>query len=195
MPKSSTKEYKTWHAMKARCNNLNNDNYEWYGGRGIKICPEWENDFDKFLKDMGPRPENTTLDRIDNNLGYSKENCRWADNFTQSNNKRGNRILEYNGRKQTLCQWAKEFGIPYDFLYDRIFHGWSLKDALTIKKGATWPRLTFNGETLRVPEWAKRVGIKSCTIRQRINLFGWSIEDALTIPTGTKSRRWENKLS
>lgn len=80
-------EYRTWSSMKNRCYNQKGPNYSRYGGRGITVCEEWRSNFDNFLRDMGARPQGTTLDRIDNDLGYFKENCRWATNAEQSRNK------------------------------------------------------------------------------------------------------------
>ena len=79
--------YKTWETMRARCNNPNRREYKNYGGRGIRVCKRWDN-FALFIKDMGERPTDTTLDRINVNGNYTPKNCRWADRITQRNNQR-----------------------------------------------------------------------------------------------------------
>lgn len=83
--RSST--YILWQGMKTRCSNPNASNYKYYGGRGIKVCERWEK-FENFLEDMGERPEELTLDRIDNNGDYEPSNCRWATSYEQYHNKK-----------------------------------------------------------------------------------------------------------
>jgi len=125
-----SREYYTWQNMKSRCLNKNNKNYNFYGGRGITICDKWLT-FEGFYKDMGDRPENKTLDRVDGGKGYLKNNCRWATNKEQQNNKINNVFLEYNGKRKTVAQWAEFVGINSSTLYHRFYLGWNIKDALT----------------------------------------------------------------
>lgn len=126
---TKTKTFKTWSGMKLRCLNKNDKGYKNYGGRGITICKRWMK-FENFYKDMGERPKNKSLDRIDNNGNYSKENCRWANSKQQNNNKRSNHLLTYNGKTQNLKQWSEELGIKNDVIRMRLKSGWSVKRAL-----------------------------------------------------------------
>lgn len=92
----ASRTYGIWQAMRARCTNPNNNRWASYGGRGIKVDPAW-NDFEQFVRDMGEVPENLTLDRIDPDGDYTKENCRWATWLEQAHNKRRKKGASYGG--------------------------------------------------------------------------------------------------
>src|SRR5882757_8272196 len=101
-------EYTSWCLMRERCYNKNNEKYYRYGARGITVCERWRYSFENFFMDMGEKPNrNLTVDRINNNLGYYKENCRWGTPRQQSGNRSTNHWLEYNGRKMILEDWAR----------------------------------------------------------------------------------------
>lgn len=129
-----TTEYRTWLGMKQRCGNPDNDAYKDYGGRGIFIDESWEGSFVNFLKDMGKKPSiSHTLERMDNNKGYSKDNCYWATAIEQANNRRNNIVIVYKGKSKTLKQWADELGLNYKNIHKRIvYRGWSIEDAFTL---------------------------------------------------------------
>ena len=125
--KLSTKripEYTVWEGMKRRCYNRNDRYYSTYGGRGVKVCDRWVNSFKNFYLDMGERPTNKySIDRIDVNGDYCKENCRWATAKEQSVNRRSNVWIEYNGETKTISQWAEFYGLKYDTLRNRYVRG------------------------------------------------------------------------
>lgn len=124
-------EYSTWAAMKTRCLNPNTNCWERYGGRGITLDERWMS-FENFLEDMGPKPsQKHSIDRIDNNKGYNKENCRWVTDEIQRMNKRNSVLLEYNGEKKGMHEWARELGINKGTIKSRLVYGWSVEDALT----------------------------------------------------------------
>jgi hypothetical protein len=127
-------EHLVWFNMLARCYNPEIPAYGNYGGRGITVCERWRNSFLAFLEDMGKRPApRHTIERIDNDLGYSPENCTWATWKQQSRNGRRNRLITFCGRTKCLTDWATEIGISYQTLSFRLKH-WDLDKALTTPK-------------------------------------------------------------
>lgn len=131
---SDTRLYRIYSGMKARCYNKKATHYIDYGSRGITVCKEWLDDFMNFYNWAMTHgySDDLTIDRIDVNGNYCPENCRWTDIGTQQNNKRTNVIIEYNGKSQTLSEWAKEMKMNPDTLRDRINKlGWDIEKAFT----------------------------------------------------------------
>lgn len=132
---SKTAEYRQYKWMKNRCNNPNNRAYPDYGGRGIKVHPDWDNTdygFLNFLADMGPRPSpKHEIERKDVNGNYCPENCCWATRKEQCRNKRNNHNIKYNGKSQCISAWSEEIGVASSTLRYRLKSGWSVEKALT----------------------------------------------------------------
>lgn len=124
--------YGVWHSMRERCFNPNCHAYKDYGGRGITVCSEWNN-FEPFYEwaISNGYKDNLTLDRINVNGNYEPNNCRWTDWKTQQNNKRTNIFYTFNGKTQTISQWAKEKGWGRTTLDNRLRAGWSFEKAIT----------------------------------------------------------------
>lgn len=144
--------YYSWENMVQRCTNQNTPNYKNYGGRGICITNSWLI-FENFYKDMGEKPKGLSLDRIDNNGNYCKENCRWATRKEQANNTRTNTILEYNSVKKTLSQWADTLGMRSASLIKRINKGLTGADLFS-KSNSHIMIIEHAGEKHTLREWA-----------------------------------------
>lgn len=130
--RTESTEYEIWAGIKKRCLNPKAASYPNYGGRGVTVCDEWRDSFEAFLRDMGPRPSrNHTIERVNNDDGYSKANCVWATSIAQANNKRTTRWLTWNGHTRTMADWAREVGLPRHVIHGRIGLGWSVERALT----------------------------------------------------------------
>jgi len=182
---SNSPEYATWFGIKHRCKHK-----DYYIKKGIKVCPEWYNDFNQFYADMGNKPTpNHTIDRINNDLGYSPDNCRWATMKEQQNNKTNNRNLTYNGITQTLTQWGIEYDLSTTCIRLRLNKGMTVKEALTTPT-ETWvinTNYTIDGNTKTVKEWLLEYNIKYKTFLARYS-SGWDIVKAMTTPTRKKTR-------
>lgn len=124
-----TKAYHAWESMVGRCTCLTNRSWKMYGGRGITVSERWLK-FENFLDDMGEPASCQSLDRLDNNGNYSKDNCRWANASQQNRNTRRNRILEHQGKRQCVAAWAEEKQIPSSVLFGRLDLGWSEEESI-----------------------------------------------------------------
>jgi hypothetical protein len=127
---TGTKTFKSWESMKQRCLNKNAPDYISYGGRGIKVCNRWVNSFDNFLSDMGLRPNDKTLDRMDVNGDYTPENCRWATKQEQEQNKRNTLKITAFGETKTVHEWANQYNLAARVIIERVKVGWDSEKAL-----------------------------------------------------------------
>lgn len=128
-----TREYKTWAAMKRRCNNPNCDKFKFYGGRGIGVCSRWSQSYEAFLADMGRCPSSDhVIDRRDSNGHYEPNNCRWITRQESMNNMRSSHFVVAFGERLTLAQWSKRFGINPATISRRLKSGWKPSDAIVI---------------------------------------------------------------
>lgn len=204
-------EYRSWKAMKSRCNCISNTHYARYGGRGISYQKSWES-FEEFLKDMGPKPDpKMELDRIDNDKNYTKDNCRWATRKEQTRNrggKRATRLYTCNGKTMCMADWAKEVGISASSMQKRLNKGWPLEIAFSPVnrqrtksehwvnykgspvKGKTVHRknskyITIGDETKTYAEWEREKGLSRGLISKRLS-YGYSEYDAVMLPKDIK---------
>lgn len=187
-PKTHT--YKIWSGLIKRCYDAKAENFHLYGGRGITVCERWHS-FEAFLTDMGERPsKELTIERLDNERGYEPGNCAWRTKKDQANNRRSSRIIEWNGERRTLQQWAEATGISSSAISSRIDGlGWTVQQALTTP-GRTYEKrfIEFRGERRTIEGWATHLGIHPATLRGRLRR-GLTAEEALTSPIGSFPNR------
>lgn len=164
---TDSREYRSWSSMRGRCLSKSNDRYHQYGGRGVTICPDWDS-FETFLRDMGYRPEGTSLGRIDNDKGYCKENCRWETPKQQARN----RTVTVRIDGESASDISEKLGMKYITLVTRIKRGWSEEDAVNT------PVLDKENTVCGM---ARKLGLNPHTIDCRVRR-GWSIDRALSTP-------------
>lgn len=129
-----TRLYSIWADMKHRCYNRKDHYFSDYGGRGIKVCKEWENDYSCFCKWAKENGYNNslTIDRIDVNGNYEPDNCKWSNSIEQANNKRNNIFITYKEETKTIAEWARFLNMPYITLYSRLkYYKWTVDKAFT----------------------------------------------------------------
>lgn len=137
-----TPEYDAWAHIKTRTTNKNYREFHLYGGRGITMAKRWLNCFENFLEDMGRRPsKDHSIDRIDNNKGYTPKNCRWATEVEQQNNRRDNVLMTFKGETMSVSAWGRKLGIIPSVLFARIKRWGKIDRVLTQPK-----RVSVNGK-------------------------------------------------
>ena len=132
-----TPTYHAWSGMLQRCKNPKNKFFHRYGGRGISVCERW-NDFQSFFADMGEKPMGLSLDRIDNDKGYSPENCRWATTNQQVRNRAVTLCVEHEGRMMDVVELAERHGLSRKLVAERLKRGLSIEDALSNVRYSRW---------------------------------------------------------
>ena len=190
--KSKTRIYHIWRDMRERCTKPSKFGYEYYGGRGIKVCEEWlgSNNFMNFYEwsMANGYSEELTIDRIDVNGNYCPENCRWVDLKTQSNNRGDNKFICYNGQTKTLAQWSELLNMSYFALTNRLRNGWSVEKTFTTSIKHSRKYIEYNGIKYKFSELAKMHNLKTDTFLHRLD-SGWSLEDALKKPLKNIKKR------
>lgn len=194
--RKKTPEYTCWQNIKTRCFNPSTNSFKNYGERGITICDEWRDNFDQFFEDMGTRPSpKHSVERKDNSLPYSKENCVWALPVTQVRNRRITRKFSMNGVELPIGEWCEKYNANYNVVYNRVAAlGWDLEEALTTpvygknNSGPKGREYQIGLMTLTIAEWSKLYNIYAPLVRQRIK-NGWNIEEALTTPSNRHKKK------
>lgn len=137
---TNTRLYKIWIGMKNRCDNPNNYNYVNYGGRGIKVCDEWDVSYEAF-RDWALSngyTDRLTIDREDCNGDYEPLNCRWVNNKKQANNRRSNKYITFDGETHTLSEWGDITGIKPNTIRMRLdVYGYTVEEALNLDRYTT----------------------------------------------------------
>ncbi|ULF48725.1 hypothetical protein [Bacillus phage BillyBob] len=183
--------YTIYRNMKQRCHNPKHTSYETYGAKGIEVCLEWRNSPTVFMEWALANGYNDelTIDRVDSTKGYAPDNCRW---ITLSENSRRAglgrkrpdggkkpKLVTYNGKSQSLKDWASELGVSYQALHARVSrNGGSIEKAFAVADN----KLEFNGESKNLKEWSEYLNISYNTLKRRIYHLHWSTEKAFTKP-------------
>lgn len=157
--------YASYTDMMTRCQNPNRPHFYRYGGRGIKVCKRWHK-FENFYADMGNKPKNKSLDRIDNNGDYTPENCKWSSAREQANNRRNNIAVEIEGKKWTIAQWSRLADIDPKMVYRRYHKGIKGK-ALLKSSSYKIVYIKVNSEVKSLNEWAIQMKMHRSTLRYR----------------------------
>lgn len=185
-----TTEYKAWCHLVSRCTNSDDPAWHRYGGRGITVCDRWRGSFEAFLEDMGPKPSpDLTIERVDNDKGYYKENCVWATRRQQADNTRKAVHHELDGETHNQSEWGRVNGIKQCTISLRLKRGWSKEEALTRPaKYERTPLIEFNGESHTLFEWSQISGVDYRALHSRFKR-GWDVARMLYTPAQKRQRK------
>lgn len=176
---TGTPEYIAWLNLKQRCFNVNNPDYQYYGGRGITVCDCWRDSFENFYADMGPRPsQDHSIERQRVNGNYEPGNCVWALLVEQANNKRTNVHHEIDGQTLTEAEISRKYNVSVNLIRSRLASGQDIVSAVSPVKFEK--NFTYNGRTMTLKEWAEFTGIPYKTLYFRLKQSGWTFEKAVT---------------
>lgn len=179
--------YGLWRGIRDRCSNPNSGAYQNYGGRGIAVCREWDEDFTVFRDycetHLGPRPEGMSIDRADNDGNYEPGNIRWATAKMQARNTRTNVLLTIDGKTKRFMRWTEEYGldeVAISRARGRLWSGWEPKDALTQPSGYR------SREKVLTEEQIEEVEARGLTYNLVLDRLAreWTLEEATTLPKG-----------
>ena len=171
-----TRTYLAWKSMRARVRSDSKAHV--YRDRGISCCKEWDS-FEAFYFDLGECPEGFSLERIDVNKGYSKDNCKWIPLKDQAKNKQKTIRVVHQGQSLLLKDFCKLQGIKYSCAWKRLKNGYPVE---RISERNLYEKIEWQGQVMTYSEAAKVAGLKRKTLQNRIKIQGWSVEKAMTTP-------------
>lgn len=183
--------YSIYQGMTKRCYYPDNQNYKYYGGKGIVICNEWKSDFSAFKKwalENGYQ-DNLTIDRINTNGNYEPSNCRWVSMKEQCNNRTSNHLITYKGKTQNLKQWCIELNLNYGIMESRINrYKWSVEKAFETKTNFRMVMITYKNKTQTLKQWCDELDLNYKLTHSRIHRLHWDIEKTLTVSRELKKQ-------
>ncbi len=175
--------YNSWTGMMGRCYNPRLKSWKRYGGRGISVCSRWHSVVN-FIEDMGEKPPGKSIDRINNDKGYCKSNCRWATRVQQNNNHSRNVRLKYRNESLTISQWSRRLGVSRSSICSRLGKGWSAEKSLGTPL-FTKEMFEYRGKSMGLGEWAKHLGVARDTLYGR-RARRWPVEKILGLAVDSR---------
>lgn len=182
---------RVWQGMIRRCYDPRFKEYRNYGARGISVCDRWRTSFEAFSEDMSPRPNGLSIDRINNDGNYEPGNCRWATRTQQNRNTRANHVVQFDGARKSIAEWADELGVPAKRIRARInTSGWDATAALTRPRltnvGSGHPRARLNEDAVRRIRSDYGHGTPVSKLAENYRVSQWTVYEVVS------RRRWKH---